>query len=354
MFLAMSAIILTLILVIGVHEGGHALAARFFKVKISRISIGFGKSLIRWKTRDGCEWVWGFLPLGGYVQLENTRIKPVTPSEYSHCFDKKPIWQRIFILLAGAAANLVTAWFAFIIVYLVGLSYIPPEIKAVEPNSLAAQTGVLPGDHLISIGGKMTPTWNDIGMQLIILWGKKDIPATLTRVDGRETKVMLDLSHVPLRGVRLSLLEQLGIKPNLSGEKSVFRMDSIGDAVSQSNATIGTMVYFFLMILKHLFSGVIPFSVLLGPLGIFAVSVFSLGQGVVYFLFFIANLSLAVAVINLFPIPGLDGGSILYAVLEKIRGKPVSVAMEVLVHRLVFIGFCMVLIHLLMNDVQRI
>lgn len=108
------------------------------------------------------------------------------------------------------------------------------------------------------------------------------------------------------------------------------------------------------MVLKQLFSGLIPFSALLGPIGIFAASVASLTQGVVVFMFFIATLSLAVAVINLFPIPGLDGGSIVYALIEKIRGKPVSVAMELLLHRLVFIVFCVVLVHLLMNDLQRL
>lgn len=109
-----------------------------------------------------------------------------------------------------------------------------------------------------------------------------------------------------------------------------------------------------MMILKQLFTGAIPFSVLLGPIGIFAASVASLMQGIAVFLFFIATLSLAVAVINLLPIPGLDGGSIVYAIVEKIRGKPVSVPMELLLHRLVFIIFCVLLVHLLMNDLQRL
>ena len=77
-------------------------------------------------------------------------------------------------------------------------------------------------------------------------------------------------------------------------------------------------------------------------------------QGLVVFLYFISSLSFAVALINLFPIPGLDGGSIMYALIEKIRGKPVSVGMEVLLHRLIFIVFCLVLVQLLLNDLQRL
>ncbi|KTD58045.1 metalloprotease [Legionella sainthelensi] len=354
MLLAIIAIILTLILVVGIHEGGHAILARFFQVKIKKISIGFGKPLLRWRGKSGCEWVWAFFPLGGYVQLENTRISPVKPAKYPGCFDKKPVWQRILILLAGAVANLITAWFAFVIVFSLGLSYHVPEIKGVQPNSTAAQAGMLSGDKFVSIGEHATPTWSDVGMQLVILWGKKDIPVVLNRSDGKQTTAMLDLSHVQFRGARLSLLAQLGIEPNLAAAQSELRASSFVDALYQANATMMHMIYFFLMVLKQLFSGVIPFSALLGPIGIFAASVASLTQGIVVFMFFIATLSLAVAVINLFPIPGLDGGSIVYALIEKIRGKPVSVAMELLLHRLVFIIFCVVLVHLLMNDLQRL
>ncbi|KTD73952.1 M50 family metallopeptidase [Legionella tucsonensis] len=354
MFLAIIAIILTLILVVGIHESGHAIAARIFAVKIKKISIGFGKPLLRWQSRSGCEWVWAFFPLGGYVQLENTRISPVKPAQYSGCFDKKPIWQRICILLAGAVANLIAAWVALVLVYSIGLTYTLPEIKEVLPNSTAFQAGMLPGDKFISINGSATPTWSDVGMRLVILWGKKDIPVTLIRTDGKESKATLDLSHEQFHGVKGSLLTQLGVKPNLSAAKSTLRASSFMDAIQKTNKFMVNMVYFFLMILKQLFTGVIPFSVLLGPIGIFAASVASLTQGVVVFLFFIATLSLAVAVINLFPIPGLDGGSIVYAIIEKVRGKAVSVPMELLLHRLVVIVFCVLLVHLLMNDLQRI
>lgn len=245
MFLAIIAIILTLILVVGIHEGGHALVARIFKVRIKKISIGFGKPLLRWQSQSGCEWVWAFFPLGGYVQLENTRISPVPPKQHAVCFDKKPIWQRILILLAGAAANLITAWFAFVLVYSIGLAYTLPEIKEVLPNSTAAQMGMLPGDKFKSIDGSATPTWSDVGMRLVILWGKDNIPVTLTRADGKESKTILDLSHQQFHGVKISLLTQLGIKPNLSAPKNTLRASSLMDAIHKTNEYMGNMAYFF-------------------------------------------------------------------------------------------------------------
>jgi regulator of sigma E protease len=355
MLLAIIAIILTLILVVGIHEGGHALAARYFQVKIKKISIGFGKPLLRWQTESGCEWVWAMWPLGGYVQLENSRITPVEPSEYPGCFDKKPIWQRILILFAGAMANIITAWLVLVLVYTIGLNYTLPQISTVLPNSIAAQTGIAAGDEFVAIGDHKTPTWNDVGMQLVILWGKKEVPVTLSYDQGKSFKnVTLDLSQVKFRGLKSNLLTQLGIESNLTAPHSKIQFSSLGETIHYTNQVIGNILYFFLMIFKQLFSGVIPFSMLLGPLSVFAASVASLTQGVVVFMFFIAMLSLAVAFVNLFPIPGLDGGSIVYAVIEKVRGKSVSVAMELLLHRLVFIVFCVVLVHLLMNDLQRI
>lgn len=355
MFLAIIAIILTLLLVVGIHEGGHALVARYFKVKIKKVSIGFGKPLLHWQSSSGCEWVWAIFPLGGYVQLENTRISPVAPADYSNCFDKKPVWQRILILLAGAGANISTAWLALILVYLIGMNYTVPQIQSVQPDSVAAQAGILAGDQVVAIAGHDTSSWNDVGMQLVIFWGKHDVPMTVSRNGGKALKeVRVDLSQVPFHGLKANLLTRLGMEPNLSAAHDTLRASSLGEAIYQANKTIANMFYFFLIIFKQLFSGVIPFSMLLGPLSVFAASVASLTQGIVVFMFFIATLSLAVALVNLFPIPGLDGGSIVYAVLEKIRGKSVSVAMELLLHRLVFIVFCMVLVHLLMNDLQRI
>ncbi len=353
MLTALLAIILTLILVVGIHEGGHALIARFFHVKIKKISIGFGKPLLQWQSKSGCDWIWAMWPLGGYVQLLNTRIAPVDPKEYPVCFDKKPVWIRILILMAGAFANLITAWLAFVLVFHIGISYKLPQIQSVQANSIAAKGEILPGDQFIAIDGYPTPSWQEVGMQLVILWGNRDVKVTLKQTDEKLKDIILDLSQIKFTGREKSLLGSMGISPNLSAASGVMRSSSLLGAMHQANTAIVHMMKFFMMILKQLFSGVIPFAILLGPIGIFAASIASLKQGIVVFIFFIASFSLAVAVVNLLPVPGLDGGSILYSIIEKIRGKPMSVAMEVLIYQLMFIAFCLLLFHLLMNDLTR-
>lgn len=352
MFMAILAIILTLVLVVGIHEAGHALAARILGIRIQKISIGFGRPLIQWTSKSGCDWIWAMWPLGGYVQLLNSRSSPVAPEDYSDCFDKKPVWVRIVVLLAGAAANVVTAGLAFLLVFYLGFNYRPAQVESVQPSSVAAQAGILAGDKLVAVDDYPTPSWQEIGMQLVIFWGKKDVKVRVDR-DGQMRDVGLDLSAVKFAGQDRSLLAALGIKPNLDVARQTLSSFSLREAAGRAQGIMIHLLYFFLMIIKQLVTGVIPFSILLGPLGIFAASVSSLTQGLVVFLYFVGSLSLAVALINLFPIPGLDGGSVVYALIEKVRSKPVSVAMEVLLHRLVVIVFVIFLIQLVMNDLAR-
>jgi regulator of sigma E protease len=350
MVVAILAIILTLILVIGIHEAGHALVAYLFKIKIKRIAIGFGRPLLRWRSKSGCEWVLGLWFLGGYVQLYNTRISPVKPEEYSSCFDKKPIWQRVLVLGAGVAANMIMAWLAFIFVFYAGILYKMPEIQSVEPNSLAAQAGLQPQEQFVSIAGYETSSWQDVGRELIIAWGSPNILVSMKTKDGEIKQQVLDLSHIQFTPAHHSLLTGLGITPNPRSTIQKIQASSFFAAITEANKTIGHLFYFFTMVLKQLFTGTIPFSALLGPVGLFAASITSLTQGVAVFFYFIANLSVAVALINIAPIPGLDGGAIVYALLEKIRGEPISVALEILIYRLMLIIVFLLLVQLLKND----
>lgn len=353
MVLALFAIILTLVLVIGIHEAGHALAAYYFGVKIKKVSLGFGKPLLSWQTRSGCQWVWAFWPLGGYVQLENTRISKESSLDETQYFDKKPVWQRLIILLAGAFANVITAWCAFMLVYLLGLNYTPPIVKTVAANSIAAKAGIAAGDEIIGLNHHATPSWSEVGMQLVRSWGQENIPIMVARDSASTQALSINLKNVPLNGVKGNLLTTLGIEAQQQAPKKNLRAHSLSEAWHMTHHSFKEFMIFFFMIFKQLLSGTIPFSLLLGPLGVFAASVASFTQGFSVFMYFIATLSLAVAVVNLLPLPGLDGGSIIYAVIEKVRKRPVSVALEVLLHRLAFIILCLVMVHLLMNDLQR-
>lgn len=351
--LSLLSIVVSLLLVVGIHEAGHAWMARVFDVNVKRISIGFGRPLFRWQ-RNNCEWVWAIWPLGGYAQLLNSRIEPVPPKDNKFCFDKKPVWVRCIILLAGAFANILTAWLALVFMLMLGYQQRSPVIANVTSPSMAATAGVAAGDRIISFAGQKVPSWREVGMQLIMTMDQRHVDVVVENPAGVKRPLSLDLAHGQFTGGKGSLLNIMGITADLS-KQNIQKVPGAPflQSCEQAFLQIIGLFYFFLIMLKQLLTGVIPFAALLGPFGLFTVMASSFLQGLAVFLYFIATLSLAVALVNLFPLPGLDGGSIVYALVEKVRGKPVSIGMEVLLHRLMFIVFCLVLVQLILNDAQR-
>lgn len=348
------ALIITLILVIGLHEAGHALAALAFKVRIQRMAIGFGRPLLTWQGRSGIEWVWALWPLGGYVRLLNSRIQPVKEEERPFCFDQKPIAQRLIILLSGALANLLVAWVALTLMLMMGYKQYAAVITNVTPQSMAATAGFKAGDRLVAIQGRSTRSLQDAAMGLIASLGHAGIAVTVRDSQNQLRDVTLDLSGWRFPAHKGSLFSLLGFTM-ASPASHPYVVQGIGffSAASQAMGMIAALLVFFAVMLKQIVTGVIPFTLLLGPVGFFQVSFYSLSQGISVFLYFIASLSLTVGFVNLLPVPGLDGGAIVFALIEKWRGKPISIAMEVLLHQLALILFTLIFIQLLLNDLQR-
>lgn len=183
---AVIAFILTLLLVVGVHEAAHALVARWFKVKIEHITIGFGRPLLQWQSKSGVKWVWALWPLGGSVRLLNTRIVQVPTDQQAQCFDKQPVWVRTMILLAGVIANLLLAWLALVLVFSIGINQRPPAVKMVKPDTLAYQVGFESGDIIESINGVKMNSWEDVGRVVIIGMGHSSLDVAVKSIMGKQ------------------------------------------------------------------------------------------------------------------------------------------------------------------------
>lgn len=352
--LAVIAIMISLVLVVGVHELGHALVAHYYGVMIRKISIGFGKALAHWEDRKGRKWIWSLWPLGGYVELLDSRTHLVTAKLYPQCFDKQPATHRILILLAGIAFNLITAWIALTIFFIIGHKEISPYIATTRPNSLVYASHIAAGEKIIRIGNRATPSWQTVAMQLIINLGNDKVPITLKRPSGQIHQTHMDLRHLDNRYHTHDLLSQIGFIPDRAKQHRHFIAGlSLMPAMLKAWDTMITFLHFYLVVLKKILTLEIPFFLLLGPLGILTNIIDSFSQGLAVFLGFIAQFNLVVAIFNILPIPTLDGGAIIYTIVEKIRGKPMSPAAELLIYRLILIAFGMVLVQLFLNDLKH-
>lgn len=350
--LSIIIIILTTLFLIAVHEAGHAILARYCGVRIHAIVIGLGRPLFESKHPQRSTWKLALWPFGGSVELCNTRIHSVPPREYHHCFDKKPAWMRIMILSAGAAANLGIAWLALIFYFLLGYPQHPALIQRVTRPSTASTAHIQSGDVILSFADTPVASWQAVGIQLMIHLGERNVAIVVKHTQGNQDIAHLDLSNTAK--TRGSILTTLGLQPDFSPQQQQLIAGlSWLNAVQQASHTLGTLIHMYGVMLKQLLVGNLSVLCLLGPVGFFITMINSIQQGVALYLYSFANLSIAIALANILPIPSLDGGSIIYTLIEKIRGKPMSIALEVLLYRLAMTALCVLLVQLLSNDVQH-
>ncbi len=143
---------------VAVHEYGHFWMARRMGIRVLRFSIGFGKVL--WSRRDarGTEYAISAVPLGGYVKLLDEREGPVAAADLAEAYNRKPVWRRILVLVAGPAANFLFAIAAYWVLFVAGVPALKPVVGEVNPDSVAARAGLQSGDAIVAVAGKETRT----------------------------------------------------------------------------------------------------------------------------------------------------------------------------------------------------
>lgn len=361
------AFISTILIVVSVHEFGHFIVAKFCKIKVLRFSIGFGKVLWRFYDKQKTEYAISAVPLGGYVRLLDENEGPVAPEERSQTFNYHPLHQRFAVIIAGVLFNIIFAFLAFWLVFSVGIVFIKPLVGGVMPNSLAAEAGIKAGEEIIAINNKSTPHWSAIAMTLIEYYGEEKTVAITVREISKnkiiQHQINLDLRHWHLNALRPDPLSSLGIVPyQFSKPITIAQRTQMLNtmrypffkAAMVAYQQMVSFIHFNWVILTKMLTGVISWKSLGGPLTIFQAAVLSAGQGLIIYINFLALLSVSIAVVNLFPIPGLDGAQLVYLLIEMIRGKAVSLQAQVLLFRLGVIVLVLLMIQVLMNDLLRL
>ncbi|MEH6469610.1 MAG: sigma E protease regulator RseP [Halopseudomonas sp.] len=412
------AAIVTLGILVTIHEYGHFWVARRCGIKVLRFSIGFGKALYSWHDRHGTEYVIAAIPLGGYVKMLDEREGEV-PAELRHqAFNTKSVWQRIAVVAAGPLVNLAFAVFAYWLMFIVGTSTVVPVVGEIRLDSPVAASEWLVGRELVEVDGHAVRTWEDISLRLAARIGdtgelrirSRELNGTgdselsieierwqfdeqrgplyslgitpyrpslpphigsiaeggqaalsgletgdrVLSIDGVEISLWVELVETvranPLLPITLRI-ERAGQQHSIeltparkqadTGEvygyigagvtpvdwpESMLRdvryspLEAIPAALAKSQQMIGLTLESIWKMLK----GLISVKNLSGPITIAKVAGASAASGLESFLNFLAYLSISLGILNLLPIPVLDGGHLLYYLIEAVRGRPVS------------------------------
>jgi regulator of sigma E protease len=400
------------------HEFGHFWVARRCGVKVLRFSVGFGTALVRWHDRQGTEYVIAAIPLGGYVKMLDEREGDVPPELADQSFNRKSVYQRIAIVIAGPAANFLLALVFFWALAMLGSQQVRPVIGAVEAGSIAERAGLAAGQEIVSVDGEPTSGWSAVNLQLVRRLGESGSIALKVRDEGSSVDKPRELALDNwLKGAaEPDPIKSLGIRPwrpalppvlaeldpkgpaQAAGLRTGDRLLALnGQAVSEwqqvvdwvrerpdAKVTVGierdgaqlevpltlttrgegeaaagylgagvtgidwppemlrevsygplaavaegasrtwTMSVLTLESLKKMLFGELSVKNLSGPITIAKVAGASAQSGMGDFLNFLAYLSISLGVLNLLPIPVLDGGHLLFYLIEWARGRPLS------------------------------
>jgi len=410
-------------LLITFHEFGHFWVARRMGVRVLRFSVGFGQPVWSRIGKDGVQYVLAAIPLGGYVKMLDEREGEVSPQDLHLAFNKKPVWSRIAIVLAGPVFNVVFAILAFWFMFMVGIPDSRPIIG--EVSGIAAASGLQAGDEIVALDQQDTQTWSHALLGLVAHALDRDqLKVTVREANGVQSEHVLDLSRLDPDFSEENTLEAIGLKPwrlelpAVVGEVAVGspaqaaglqpgdRIVSIAGEVVSGWPAVGFLVQKFghedqplpvtiernkttmvvdvlprkektgwfssrlllgitnpeptgeqkaewersYVLLRHgpveglaaavaetwrlsgatlgllgrMVTGKASIKNLSGPISIAQFANSSAGRGLSNFLFFLGAISLSLGILNLLPVPVLDGGHLMYYLIEWVKGSPLS------------------------------
>jgi len=344
------AAIIVLSVLIFFHELGHFVAARYFGVQVDVFSIGFGKKLYS-KMIGKTEWSISAIPLGGYVKMKGQDDTDPTKISYDDdSYNSKKPWQRIIILLAGPFANFLLAFILYFAIANIGVPKLLPYVGSVGEDTPAFTAGLQKDDKLLQVNGVNIQYWENIGTNI------NEAKGDLTLIIERNNEL-----------VTLQLQPKIIDDQNIFGEKITRRIIGISPLGTQTTVHFGgidglayawdeTKKASLLIVesVQKLITGVVGTDKLGGIITIVDVTAQASSAGILALFFFTALISVNLGVLNLLPIPALDGGHIMFNLYEMFTGKTAS---DKAMMYITMVGWAM-LISLMMlglyNDINRL
>ncbi len=346
------------------HELGHFSVARWCGVKVETFSIGFGPEIFGWNDSKGTRWKLSWIPFGGYVKFfgdadaaslpDREKASGMTAEEMRVAFPHKGIAQRAAVVAAGPIANFILAIVIFAGFFMViGHPVIPPVVGGVKPNSPALAVGIKKGDIIRSINGQKIVEFDDI-RGIVTFSAGQNLLLQVERqgrlIDFHATPKLMSIKD-PVAGDADILA--LGITPDPNSHLTIRHYGPIG-AIGAAGSQVGLIVHGTMSVIWQMVTGHANVSQLRGPIGmagmaqkVAALSFWSLIE-------FAAVISVSIGLINLFPIPMLDGGHLLYYGCEAVLGRPLGERAQDVGYRLGLVAVLGLVLLVTWNDLVRL
>ena len=317
------ATIIVLGVLIFIHELGHFLVAKACGVRVDVFSLGFPPKVLH-KQIGETDYRLSVIPLGGYVKLFGENPHDEVPPELEpRSFMHQSLWRRFLIVFAGPGSNFLFAVLALFLVFaFAGIPYLTTEIGGVTENSPAAKAGLQKGDKVLAVAGEPVQRWEELSPKIK---ARGEQPLTLEVKRGEK---VLQMTLVPQRqeipdefGGKISAVI-IGIRA-----ADAFSIDRVGPLQALRDGTVYALRFAWVTLesIYKLLARQVPLKALGGPIFIAQIAGKQAEQGVSYLVHFMAILSVNLAILNLLPIPVLDGGHLFFFAWEAVRGKAVAV-----------------------------
>ncbi len=327
---AILAFLVILTVLVFVHEMGHFLVARHNGVRVEVFSIGFGKEIFGWTDKYKTRWKFSMIPLGGYVKMfgdANAASQPsgdmsgLSAEELAVAFHAKRLGQRFWIVVAGPLANFLFAWVILIGLFLtVGQQFTPPEVGEVMPESAAEAAGMLPGDRILELNGAAIERFEDVQR---LIRPNPEVPVDIVVLRDGERVAMTAVPVLSELTNNLGMTQKIGLLGISRGGVEYVR-HGLAMAIWRAGGEVLFLSKATLEALGQIIIGNRSTEELGGPVRIAQMSGAYAEAGLVPTLGFMVMLSVTLGLINLFPIPMLDGGHLLFYIIEFVRGRPLG------------------------------
>ncbi len=349
---------LALIIIVFVHEFGHFIVGRWCGVTIETFSIGFGKEIVGFNDKHGTRWKFCWIPLGGYVRFKGDANAASLPSASKdhipgslHAAD---LWKRIAIVAAGPLANFLLSIFIFAAAFaIIGIPVSEPRIDSVTDDGAAKVAGLMAGDYIRQVDGQAVKTFTDIQEKMIL---RGENPVTLQIDRGGELKNFTIIPRIKeiddnFGGtIRQSLI---GVTHDATKDKALSERLSPPAALAKGVERTYFIGLTTLRYLGKIILGSERSDQLHGPIGAAKIAGDYASMGIWAFATFIGLISVSIGLVNLFPIPMLDGGHLVFYFLEGILGKPISAQTQEWSFRIGLSVILLFMIFVSTNDVGR-